>query len=293
MDQATAIYMQQRPRLLGIAYRMLGALSEAEDVVQDVWMQWSTTAQIENPEAWLVAVTTRRSIDRLRSASAARESYVGMWLPEPIIIDDPATPEQVHERRDSLSIAFLTVLECLKPEARAAFLLHDVFDVDYAEIGRIVEKSEAACRQLVHRAREQLQARRARYTIPVEVHHRLLERFADAVTRADLKAMTSLLHESAVLMGDGGGIVISMPRPTVGGERIARALFAPNLRYRQELRVELVSINGHFGLLRYLQGRLESAQSYDTDHEQLTRAFVQRNPLKLASIAAHRRVALI
>ncbi len=294
MDHATQTFTQLRPRLLGIGYRMLGSLAEAEDMVQDIWMRWAEASRhhIDNAEAWLVATATRDAIDRLRSARTARERYVGMWLPEPILSDAPATPEELRESWDNLSIAFLAILEHLAPEARAAFLLREVFDIDYAQIAAILGKTQPACRQIVHRANAQLQEARPRCTVPDETHRRLMGRFADAVTRADLPAMTALLHDTAVLRGDGGGLVVSMPKPTVGGERIACALYAPNLRYRDELRVELAPINGRLGLLRYFRGELESAQSYETDHERIVRVFVQRNPQKLRSIATRRKPAL-
>jgi len=146
----TSVFDKLRPRLQGIAYRMLSSVAEAEDVVQDVWLRWHSTTRetIENAEAWLVAVTTRISIDRLRAAKIQREHYTGIWLPEPHVTDYPATPEQAKERADDVSVAFLMLLERLSPEARAAFLLREVFDADYDEIAKAIGKSEAACRQL-------------------------------------------------------------------------------------------------------------------------------------------------
>ena len=181
MEGATDIFVRLQPRLLGVAYRMLGSLAEAEDVVQDVWLSWNDTesSRVADPEAWLVTATTRRSIDRLRRARTEREHYVGIWLPEPILTEEgPATPEQLQEASSDLSIAFLTVLERLAPESRAAFLLREVLDVDYPEIARTLDKSEAACRQIVHRAKSQLREERPRYVVPAEAHQRLMRRFA-------------------------------------------------------------------------------------------------------------------
>lgn len=174
MDDSTALFSRLRPRLFGVAYRMLGSSHEAEDVVQDVWLRWhgADQSQIENPEAWLVATTTRRAIDGLRLARHAREHYVGMWLPEPLLTDDTTTPEYVLETASDLSVAFLSVLERLAPDARAAFLLHDVFDQDYAVVARTLDKTEAACRQIVHRARQQLRQERLRYNVPQDVHQK-------------------------------------------------------------------------------------------------------------------------
>src|ERR1700742_2010280 len=158
MDDGTREFDRLRPRLQGIAYRMLGSVAEAEDIVQDVWLRWHAAAReaIENAEAWLVAVTTRISIDRLRAAKIQREHYAGIWLPEPQLTDAPVTPEEAAARTDDLSVAFLMLLERLTPEARAAFLLREVFDADYAEVADILGKTEAACRQLVSRAKTQL-----------------------------------------------------------------------------------------------------------------------------------------
>ena len=199
MDESTALFSRLRPRLFGVAYRMLGSSHEAEDVVQDVWLRWhgADQSQIENPEAWLVATTTRRAIDGLRLARHAREHYVGMWLPEPLLTDDTATPEYVLETASDLSVAFLSVLERLAPDARAAFLLHDVFDQDYAVVARTLDKTEAACRQIVHRARRQLRQERPRYNVPQDAHQKLLRRFAEAASSGDFRTMKALMAESS------------------------------------------------------------------------------------------------
>lgn len=288
------IFSRLQPRMLGTAYRMLGSLHEAEDVVQDVWTRWHGTDvdSVDNVEAWLVATTTRRAIDRLRQARTEREKYVGIWLPEPVLTDSPTTPEQLHEASSDLSIAFLTVLERLAPEARAAFLLHEVLDVDYAEIARILGKTEAACRQIVHRARSQLREERPRYAVSGEAHQRLMRRFVDALSSGDLAVIKDMLAESAELVGDGGGIVTSFPKPMVGGQRIAQLLYAARLGPPRGLRIELAMINGRWGVLRYMHGALESAQSYDTDGARIVRIYVQRNPEKLRRIAANQVFAL-
>ncbi len=290
MEGATDIFVRLRPRLLGVAYRMLGSLAEAEDVVQDVWLGWNDaeSKHVADPEAWLVTATTRRSIDRLRLARNSREQYVGIWLPEPILTDEsPATPAELQEASSDLSIAFLTVLERLAPEARAAFLLREVLDADYAEIAKTLGKSEAACRQIVHRAKSQLREERPRYVVSAEAHQHLMRRFADAWTNADFKAMKEMMAESATLVGDGGGIVTSFPKPMVGGQRIAQLLFASTLRQERGLQIKLASINGRLGVLRYFGEELESAQSYDTDGGRIVHIYVQRNPEKLRRIASH------
>jgi RNA polymerase sigma-70 factor (ECF subfamily) len=294
VEDPDRIFSRLQPRMLGAAYRMLGSLAEAEDVVQDVWTRWhdADVGRVENAEAWLVTTTTHRAIDRLRQARTEREKYAGIWLPEPLLTDGPPTPEELHEASSDLSIAFLTVLERLAPEARAAFLLREVFDVDYAEIAGVLGKSEAACRQIVHRARNQLRDARPRYAVSGETHRRLMQQFADAMSTGDFAVMKSLLAESAELVGDGGGIVASFPKPMVGGPRIAQLFYAATLGSARDVRTELAVINGRWGVLRYLGGELESAQSYVTDGERVLRIYVQRNPHKLRRIAANRIVAL-
>ena len=288
MDAATTTFHDLRPRLKGIAYRMLGSVSESEDIVQDVWLRWhdADTDSVKNAEAWLVATTTRISIDRLRSAKARREQYVGIWLPEPVLTEWPATPEDIEELSNEVSVAFLTVLECLSPEARAAFLLREVFDVDYGEVAEALGKSEVACRQIVHRAKAQLRQERPRRAVPSEAHQKLMRRFAEILAQGDFAGMKSMLADSAVLLGDGGGHVTSFSSPMVGGPRIAQLLFAPHLRHNDGLRIELVTINGQYAVLRYINGELESAQSYESDGEHITRIHVQRNPEKLARLVA-------
>ena len=292
-EDPTRMFGHLRPRLHGIAYRMLGSVAEAEEVVQDAWLRWHD-AQVDPPDnaqAWLVTVTARLAIDRLRAAKVQREHYSGIWLPEPMLTHghtEPATdsPEALLERADDVSVAFLMLLERLSPEARAAFLLREVFDMDYPDVARMVGKAEPACRQLVSRAKKQLAEERPRYRVSPDVHHRLLSGFAHAVTRGDFGTLQSMLAEDAELTGDGGGKVISFPKPLHGGKRIAQLFYASHRRLHERQRVELVRLNGEWGLLRFIDGVLESAQTYVTDGQRILRVHVQRNPDKLARIAA-------
>jgi RNA polymerase sigma-70 factor (ECF subfamily) len=288
MDDDALAFSGLRPRLQKIAYRMLGSVAEAEDIVQDVWLRWHAADRkaIDNAEAWLVAVTTRTSIDRLRAAKVQREHYTGIWLPEPELTESPTTPEQAKERADDVSVAFLLLLERLTPEARAAFLLREVFDVDYAQVAQAIGKSEAACRQLVSRAKAQLRDERPRYVVPRETHQRLLQTFTQALERGDFPSINALLSEDAILLGDGGGKVQSFPKPLVGGRRIAQLFYAASLRFGGKLRLELVLLNGQWALLRFIEGQLESAQSFETDGTRIVGVQFQRNPDKLARIAA-------
>jgi RNA polymerase sigma-70 factor (TIGR02957 family) len=289
MDAATLAFDRHRPRLNGIAYRMLGSVAEAEDVVQDAWLRWHETAHgaLGSAEAWLVTVTTRIAIDRLRAVKAQRTQYIGTWLPEPIVSDGPATPEQLLERADDLSMAFLTVLERLTPEARAAFLLREVFDAEYDEIAQTLGKSEAACRQLVSRAKAQVRKDdRPRQAVPRETHMRLLRGFAEAAEKGNLQGLKAMLTEDVAIIGDGGGKVPSFGQPVIGGQRVAQIYFAVARRFPGAVRVEVVDVNGVPGLLRWVDGVLESVQGIEWDGERITRIHAQRNPDKLARIAA-------
>ncbi|MBU9376801.1 RNA polymerase sigma-70 factor [Burkholderia multivorans] len=278
-----------RPRLQKIAYRMLGSVADAEDIVQDVWLRWheATGEAIENAEAWLVTVTTRLSIDRLRTAKSRREQYPGIWLPEPELGDSPATPEELTERANDVSVAFLMLLERLTPEARAAFLLHEIFDVDYEQIAEVIGKTEAACRQLVSRARAQLRdERRPGRPVPRATHLQLLQTFSRAAAQGDFPSIQALLAEDAMLIGDGGGKVQSFPKPMLGGRRIAQLFYAAWLRYGSGVEMRPVVLNGQWAMLRFIAGQLESAMAFETDGTRIVRILVQRNPDKLARIAA-------
>lgn len=287
MSDPLLVFQRHRPRLYAIAYRMLGAVAEAEDVVQEAWLRWHGADRdaIENAEAWLVTATTRLSIDRLRAAKAERAHYTGVWLPEPMLMAAPSTPEQIHEFADDVSVAFLFMLERLTPDARAAFLMRDVFDADYEDIADTLGKTQAACRQLVRRARLQLRQGEPRAAVSRAALHRLLLAFADAMQRSDFHGLHALLSDDAELIGDGGGKVSSFAR-LVGGKRLAQLFYAGKRRFGAGLRAEVVQVNGQWTLLRFIDGQLESVQSYETDGERLTRVLVQRNPDKLARIAA-------
>ncbi|MGJ7502295.1 RNA polymerase sigma-70 factor [Variovorax sp. ZT5P49] len=287
MDDATLTFDRHRPRLQGIAYRMLGSMAEAEEVVQDAWLRWHEAAKdtFDSAEAWLVTVVTRLSIDRLRAAKVQREHYIGAWMPEPMLTEAPDTPEQLLERADNISVAFLAVLERLAPEARAAFLLREVFDAGYEEVAHTLGKSEAACRQLVHRAKVQVQEGRPRFTVPRETHERLLRAFADAAARGSLQDLKALMAEDVELIGDGGGKVQTFSKILRGSQRLAQLYYSLWRRMGPAVRMEMVDINGEPGMLRFLDGELESAQTFEIENDRIVRIRAQRNPDKLARIA--------
>jgi RNA polymerase sigma-70 factor (ECF subfamily) len=283
LDNAVATFEALRGRLFGLAYRMLGARADAEDIVQETYIRWHQAAQgtIENPEAWLVTTTTRLAIDRLRRLKTEREAYVGAWLPEPIVTHAP--PDHDLDLAADLSIAFLTLLERLAPEERAALLLHDVFDVGYREIASVIERSEAACRQVVHRARERVRGDRKRFDVTESVKVSLLETFVAAMEARDEQALLALFAPDAIWTADGGGKSAAAPRPIAGGARIARLVVGLREKFWTGGRtVEIATVNGEPGLCIRDGNRLTATMSIDTDGERIFAVYAVVNPDKLS-----------
>ncbi len=285
MEDLALVFQTHRPRLFGMAYRMLGSRADAEDVLQDAWLRWdcADVPSIESPEAWLVTVVTRLCLDRHRVNRRERELYVGPWLPEPILTDTLPSPELQLEMQNEVSVAFLAVLERLGPDKRAAFLLKEVFDYDYAEIAQMLDKAEPALRQMVHRAREEVRSGRPRFTMAQEARERLLEKFMAAATSGDRATVMALLSEDAEYMSDGGGKVYAALKVLRGPERIGRLYYSiarswPGIEYR------LVRINGELGAVNVFQGDVHSVLSFRVDDERITGIYVMRNPDKLAGI---------
>lgn len=275
-----------RPRLFAIAYRMLGIRADAEDVVQDAWLRWhgSDQAAIQSPEAWLVTATTRLAIDYLRGRQAERATYIGWWLPEPIVELDERTPETSAEMASDISMAFLWVLERLSPEERAAFLMRQVFDHDYADIAAMLGKTEAACRQMVHRAQDRVRQQQPRFDVPKHTHHALLGRFMAAAKAGDRDAMKAMMADDVQLVSDGGGKIRSFMRILHGAGRVAGVFWS--VEHQHPLRVDYrqARVNGEPGLLRYVAGQLESAQSFVIEDGKIAAVLVVRNPDKLANV---------
>jgi len=276
-------FERHRARLFGIAYRMLGSVEDAEDVLQEAYLRWhrADPAAVRNPEAWLVAVTTRLSIDGLRRAAAERERYVGTWLPEPIATDPPSSADRQAEMASDLSMAFLVLLERLAPEERAALLLRDVFDTDYGEIARVLEKSEAACRQLVHRARVRVRGDRPRYSVSPETKERLLERFLAALGADDQETLLALVGEDASWTSDGGGKMPSVRRVVRGASKIVRLLLGLERKGRGLVRHEVAWLNGEPAVATYVGDHLLFTTSVETDGERLLAFYRVLNPEKL------------
>ena len=283
--QSTA-FEAVRARLFGLAYRMLGSRADAEDIVQETYVRWHTAqpGAIENPEAWLVTAATRLSIDRLRRLKTEREAYVGPWLPEPIVED---TPERLLELSSDLSMAMLTMLETLAPDERAAFLLHDVFDVDYERIASILGKSEPACRQVIHRARGRVRGDRKRFESTESGKRELLERFTAAMEASDEQALLALFTPDATWTADGGGKTAASPRPLVGVEAIVRLVMGLRRRWWADLDVLVTTVNGEPGLCMRVEGRLIAVMAIESRDDRIQSVYAVVNPDKLAAVEIH------
>ncbi|WP_293501867.1 RNA polymerase sigma factor SigJ [Roseateles sp.] len=284
-------------RLRALAYRMLGSRAEAEDIVQEAWLRWAEVDEVTVGQAgaFLSRLVTHLCLDRLRSAAARREQYVGVWLPEPLLEDESLfgwapDPEQQAEFAQDLSIAFLLALERLSPLERAAFLLHDVFDLDYGEIARHLDRGEAACRQLVSRARKNVKADYARREVAREEGERLAEAFMQAVRSRDVTGLARLLAADAVMLADGGGKVSAVPRPLQGGALIARTFIGfAQLPTSRGWRLLPATVNGLPGLLvvdAAAGGRLVQTIALAPGRQpgQVAAVYIQRNPDKLAAL---------
>ncbi len=270
-----------RRRLLGLAYRMLGSRSDAEDVVQDAYLRFIGTEDVRNPEAFLVTVVTRLCLDRLKSARAQREIYVGPWLPEPVFDTDGLSTEVATELADDLSFALLLALDRLSPQERAAFLLHDVFDISFSEIAAMIGRSEPACRQLAARARRAVRDERPP-PAAADSHAHLLQAFLVAVTSGDLSRLTGLLRDDAVAVTDGGGRKTAALNPIYGADKIARFFISvAGKAAGRDIRIEAPVINGSAGALLYMDGELDHSLSISIDGERIAAIYLVRNPDKL------------
>jgi RNA polymerase sigma-70 factor (ECF subfamily) len=288
MTEREDLLEELRPTSFAIAYRMLGSVAEAEDVVQEALVRVHETLEggerLDSPQAFVATVTTRLAINELRSARARRESYVGEWLPEPIITDGREDPADHAEIADSLSLALLVVLESLTPEQRAVLLLHDVFDYDYTEVAAIVDKSEAATRQLASRARRQVGERRPRFQTTSEHREELGRRFVAAAESGDLAGLEALLAADVELTGDGGGKVPAAARPLRGRSRVAKAMVAWMRRAREIPGVRFLptEVNGGPGALFVDgEGRLISVAAFEVVDDQIAAINSVVNPDKL------------
>jgi RNA polymerase sigma-70 factor (TIGR02957 family) len=279
------VYGELRPRAFAIAYRMLGSVSEAEDVVQEAFLRMHQTLQqdeqIRSPRAYVTTLVTRLAIDQLRSARARRERYIGEWLPEPLVTDP--TPAEHAETADSLSLAFLVLLESLSPQQRAAFLLREVFDYPYAEVAEIIGTDVDSTRHLVARARIHVRERRPRYYASRRQREELAQRFFAAAEHGDLRALEALLAQDVALHGDGGGKVPALARPVNGREHVARTLSAGmSAATRVGVRIQVTEVNGQPGAMAFdAQDRLVAVIGLDITDGQIQTIHSIANPEKL------------
>ena len=271
-----------RSLLFTVAYEMLGSAADAEDVVQETWLRWAGVdqAEVRDPRAYLVRIVTRQALNRLRSLARRREDYVGEWLPEPLLTSPDVAADV--ELADSVSIAMLTVLETLGPAERAVFVLRDVFDTPYDEISEAVGKSPAAVRQIAHRARDHVAARRPRMPVSMTEQQEAVERFLAAARDGDLQGLLDILAPDAVLVADGGGLVAAARRPIEGAERVAALILSAG-RY-PGFEAKAVWLNGWPAGRIDIGGVLDTAVSLAVENGRITHVYAVRNPHKLAGL---------
>ena len=280
-----AAFEAQRPRLQRLAYRMLGSVAEAEDAVQDAWLRWTRAeGEIADATGWLVRTTSRLCIDRLRAAKVEREHYRGPWLPEPLIEELSVDPV---ERAEDVSVAFLLALERLSPLERAVFLLHDVFDEDYAEVAETLGRNEAAVRQLAARARTHVRDTRPRFTVSQEDAERLTRAFAEAAVNGDMAALSGILAKDAVMITDGGGKRAAAMRKLVGPEDIVALLKGLAWRNHDFMSGQLrpARINGYPGFVLHDESGFTTIAFQPGEDGKLEAIYVVRNPDKLGHLA--------
>jgi RNA polymerase sigma-70 factor (ECF subfamily) len=275
-------FVRHRSLLFTVAYEMLGSASDAEDVVQETWLRWVDVdhAEVRDPRAYLVRIVTRQALNRLRSLARRREEYVGDWLPEPLLTSPDVAADV--ELAESVSIAMLTVLETLGPAERAVFVLRDVFETPYEEIAEAVGKSPAAVRQIAHRARDHVAARRPRVTVSSTEQQEAVDRFLAAIRHGDLQGLLDVLAPDVVVVSDGGGLVAAARRPIEGAQRVAGFLIGA--AHIADFEATAVWINGSPGGRIDIGGELNTAVSLSVENGRITRIYAIRNPHKLARL---------
>ncbi len=293
VGQPFEIFDRHRPLLFSIAYRMLGSVMDAEDVVQEAFVRWQEVpeGEVRSPKAYLSAVVTRLCIDQLRSARIQREEYVGPWLPEPLPNEPAPDVADTVTLNESLSMAFLVLLESLTPTERAVFLLREVFDYGYPEISRIVGKGEANCRQIAHRAREYVAARRPRFERSPEQEERLTERFVEVCASGDMEALLGLLSDDIIVWSDGGGKVRAALNPIRGSDKVARFLLGILSKAPPGFVVRRARINGQPAIIGYYaDGQPQSVTTFDVAEERIRAIHILVNPEKLTNIPRLREI---
>lgn len=290
-DTATDVFEDNRPVLTGVAYRMLGRIADAEDVVQEAWLRWSSAPRddVREPRAFLVRITTRLAIDRLRQVQSRREAYVGPWLPEPLVTDfGPAAPDTAEQAMlaDSVSVAVLVVLESLSPLERAVFVLREAFGFPYAEIAATLDRAEAAVRQLAGRARRHVEERKPRYDVDPAQRRDLTERFLAAAAGGDIDELLSLLAPDVRLVGDSGGKSKAPLRIIESADKVGRFLFAVAHDQIPDLGFRFLELNGRPGVLVLAGGKPDSVFQVEIRGGLIQCVYIVRNPDKLTNLIA-------
>ncbi|MFI0961775.1 RNA polymerase sigma-70 factor [Streptomyces sp. NPDC021080] len=291
IDTATDVFEEHRPVLMGVAYRMLARVADAEDVVQEAWLRWSTEdrSEVREPRGYLVRVTTRLAIDRLRQVRSRRETYVGPWLPEPYPTDFGDTVADSAERAvlaDTVSLAVLVVLESLSPLERAVFVLREAFGYPYADIAAVLDKGEPAVRQLAGRARRHVEERRPRYEVDPAERRDLTERFLAAADEGDLEGLMSLLAPQARLIGDSGGLAQAPLRILDTPEKVGRFVIGVARKGVPGLSLRFLEVNGGLAVLALSEGKPDSIIQLDVADGRIQCVYIVRNPEKLTTIPA-------
>jgi RNA polymerase sigma-70 factor, ECF subfamily len=282
-----ADFERHRRLLFSIAYRMLGSVADAEDILQDAFIRWqhASKTEVKSPKAFLITVVTRLCINYLQSARACREQYVGEWLPEPLVTDLESQPLRTVQVDESVSMALLLLLERLTPVERAVFLLQEIFDYTHAEIAKTLELTEANCRQLLRRAREHVRLARPRFRASVKEHHEVLEHFQEAAATGNMDGLLALLSFDVVLHSDGGGKAPAFPLPIYGPDKVARAV-VQGLRTLLSLKPvqRIVQVNGEPGIVSYVNGRPQSVFTLQVNDGRIDAIFIVTNPKKLSHL---------
>ncbi|RSD10497.1 RNA polymerase sigma-70 factor [Amycolatopsis eburnea] len=289
---ATDTFVAHRNLLFTVAYEMLGSAADAEDVLQETWLRWADVdlAEVREERAYLVRITTRLALNRLRTMKRRKEAYVGPWLPEPLLTT-PDVAENV-ELAESVSMALMLVLETLAPTERAVFVLREVFDFGYDEIAAAVGKTPAAVRQIAHRARRHVDARRPRETVSARETRAVLESFQRALESRDLQGLLDVLAPDVVLMSDGGGVKQAVPRPVTGADRLARLVLGGIAKNDAALTTEATVVNGNPALTLRLDGELDGVMAVRVEGGRITGLYYVRNPQKLTRVESETPLTL-
>ncbi|MEU9706490.1 RNA polymerase sigma-70 factor [Streptomyces sp. NPDC047981] len=291
-DPATESFVAHRNLLFTVAYEMLGSAADAEDVLQETWMRWVQVdlTEVREHRAYLVRITTRQALNRLRALSRRKEAYVGPWLPEPLLTAPDVA--QDAELAESVSMALMLVLETLSPTERAVFVLREVFDLGYDEIAAAVDKTPAAVRQIAHRARRHVDARRPRAVVSASETRAALESFQHALATGDIQGLLDVLAPEVVLLSDGGGIKQAARRPVLGSDKVARYILGGAGKHPGAVATGLTVVNGNPALAMYLDGEMDGVMAVRLEDSRITGLYYVRNPEKLTRVGSETALTL-